>query len=62
MLLHLEDHVDGRGHGEAFAGDAQRLVDGRHVHFFKLHVHRGTGNLNYLANVLCHICLPKVFP
>ena len=54
VLLHLEDDADGRGHGEAVAGDAQRLVDGRHRRFFKLHVYRGTGNLNYLADVLCH--------
>jgi hypothetical protein len=54
MLLYLEDHIDGRGHVEAIAGDAQRLVDGRHRLFFKLHVHRGTGNLDYLADVLCH--------
>ena len=39
---------------KALAGDAQRLVDGRHRRFFKLHVHRGTGDLNYLADVFCH--------
>ncbi len=54
MLLNLENHRDGRGHGKALAGDAQRLVDGRHRRFFKLHVHRGTGDLNYFADVLCH--------
>ncbi len=54
VLLHLENDADGRGHGETFAGDAQRLVDGRHRRFFKLHVHRGTGDLDYLADVLCH--------
>ena len=58
VLLHFEDDVDRRGHVEAVAGHAQRLVNRRHRRFFKLHVHRGTGNLNYLANVLCHIlCL-----
>ena len=61
VLLHLEDHADGRGHGEAVAGDAQRLIDGRHRRFFKLHVHRGTGDLNYLADVLCHFCLLSDF-
>jgi hypothetical protein len=54
VLLHFEDDVDGRGHGEAVADDAQRLIDGRHRRFFKLHVDRRTGNLNYLADVLCH--------
>ncbi len=44
----------GVGHREALAGDAQRLIDGRHRRFFKLHVYRGTGDLNYFADVLCH--------
>ena len=52
VLLHFENDVDGRGHVEAVAGDAQRLVDGRHRRFFKLHVHRGTGNLECLY----HFC------
>ncbi len=30
VLLDFEDDVDGRGDGEAVAGDAQRLIDGRH--------------------------------
>ena len=54
VLLHLENHVDGRRDGEAIADDAQRLVDGRHGRFFKLHVHGGTGDLDYFANVFCH--------
>ncbi len=59
VLLHLEDDVDRRGNVEAVADDAQRLVDGRHRRFFKLHVDGGTGDLNYFANVLCHkFCLP----
>ena len=35
VLLHFEDHVNRRGHGEALAGDANRLIDRRHVHFFE---------------------------
>ena len=54
MLLDLEDDADGRGHGETVAGDAQRLIDGRHRRFFKLHVHGRTGDLDYLADILCH--------
>jgi hypothetical protein len=54
VLLHFENHADGRGNLEALAGDAQRLIDGRHRCFFKLHVHRGTGDLDYLADILCH--------
>ena len=58
VLLHLEDHIDGRGHGEAVARDAQRLIDGRHGRFFKLHVHGRAGDLNYFADVFCHLfCL-----
>ena len=54
VLLHFEDDVDGRGHVEAVAGDAQRLVDGRHRRFFKLHVYGRTGDLDYFADVFCH--------
>src|ERR1019366_7257189 len=60
-LLHLENDADRRGNGEPLARNMQRLVDGRHRRFFKLHVHRGTGDLDYLADVLCHICLPKCY-
>ena len=54
VLLHFENDVDRRGHVEAVADDAQRLVNRRQCPFGKLHVHRGTGNLNYLSNVFCH--------
>ncbi len=54
VLLHLENHADGRGDGEAVAGDAQRLIDGRHGCFFKLHVDCRTRNLNDFADVFCH--------
>ena len=58
VLLDFEDDADGRGDGEAVAGDAQRLVDGRHRRFFKLHVYGRTGDLDYFACVLCHcFCL-----
>src|ERR1035437_2906085 len=62
VLLDFKNDADGRGYGEALAHDAQRLVDGRHRRFFKLHVHRGTGDLDYLADILCHFfCLPKCY-
>ena len=54
VLLHFEDHVDGRGDREAVAGDAQRLIDGRHGCFFKLNVYGRAGDLNYFADVFCH--------
>ncbi len=54
VLLDLEDDADGRGDGEAVADDAQRLIDGRHGRFFKLHVYGGAGDLDYFADVLCH--------
>jgi len=58
VLLDFEDYRNGRGHGEALADDAQRLIDGRHRRFFKLHVHRGTRDLDYLADIFCHFfCL-----
>ena len=55
VLLHLEDDVDGRGDLEALAGDAQRLIDGRHGGFFKLNVYGGAGDLNDFADVFCHV-------
>ena len=44
VLLHLENHADGRGNGEAVAGDAERLVDGRHRRLLQTaRLRRGTG-------------------
>jgi hypothetical protein len=54
VLLDFENNADGRGHREAIAGNAQRLIDRRHRRFFKLHVDCRTGNLDNLADVLCH--------
>ncbi len=54
VLLHFENHVDRVGHGEAVADDFQRLVNRRHGAFGELHVHRGTGNLNYVSNSFWH--------
>ena len=54
LLLDFEDDVDGRRNVEAFAGDAQRRVDGRQRRFGKLHVHRGTCDLNYVSDVFSH--------
>src|SRR5271157_5882795 len=55
LLLHFEDDIDGLGNFEAFAGDAQRRVDRRQRALGKLHVHRGTCNLNDVSDVLWHI-------
>ncbi len=55
LLLDFQDDVDGRGNVEAFAGDAQRRVDGRQRRLGKLHVHRGTCDLNYVSDVFCHM-------
>jgi hypothetical protein len=57
VLLDLEDDVDGRGDGEAVADDAQRLVDRGHGRLFELHVDCRAGNLNYFADVFCHVLL-----
>ena len=54
VLLHLDDDVQRLGHNEALADNAQRLIDGRHGRFFKLHVDCRARNLNYFADVLCH--------
>ena len=40
VLLHLENHIDGIGHGEAVAHDLHGLIDRRQLPFGKLHVHR----------------------
>ncbi len=60
VLLDLENYGNGRGHGEAVAGDAQRLIDGRHGRFFKLDVYGGAGDLDYFADVFCHCSLPSL--
>ncbi len=54
VLLHLKHDRDGFGRRKALAGDAQRLIDGRHRRFFKLHVYGRAGDLNHFADVLCH--------
>ena len=54
VLLHFENHVDRVGHGEAVADDFERLVNRRHGALDKLHVHGGTGNLNYVSNSFWH--------
>jgi hypothetical protein len=55
LLLHFQDDVDGRGHVETITGDAQRRVDGRQRRRGKLHVHRGTCDLNNVSDVFCHM-------
>ena len=54
VLLHFEDHVDGRGDGEAVAHNAQRFVNRRQVAFVKLHINCRSGNLNYMSDILWH--------
>ena len=54
LLLHFQDDVDGRGDGEALAGDAQRRVDRRQRRLGKLHVDRGTRDLNDVSDILSH--------
>ena len=54
VLLHFENDVDRAGHGEAVADDLQRLVNRRQLALGKLHVHRGTGDLNYVSDVFWH--------
>ena len=54
MLLHLENHVDGAGHGEAVAHDFHGLINRRQLPLGKLHVHRRTRNLNYMSYVFWH--------
>jgi len=51
MLLHLENHVNGTGDGEAIAHHSHRLIDRREVAFVKLHVNRRSRNLNYVSDV-----------
>ncbi len=60
VLLDFKNDADGRGDGEAVADDAQRLIDGRHGRFFKLHVYGGAGDLDYFADVFCHCSLPSL--
>ena len=54
MLLHLENHVDGIGHGEAVAHHFHGLVDRRQLPFGKLHVHRRPRDLNDMSYVFRH--------
>ena len=54
VLLHFENDVDRRRDREAVAHHAQRLIDGRHLADFELHVHGGTGDLDYVSNIFWH--------
>src|SRR5215813_10838838 len=54
VLLHFEDDVDGLRHLEAFAGDAQCLVNRGQARFAELHVHSRSRNLDYVSNVFWH--------
>ena len=55
VLLHFKNDVNRRRNVEAFAHHTHGLIDRRQVALGELHVHRGTGDLNYFANVVCHI-------
>src|SRR3954470_24133164 len=54
VLLHFENDVDRRGNVEAVTDDAQGLVNGRHRRLGELHVHSGTGDLNYVSDIFWH--------
>src|SRR5580704_9678797 len=51
VLLHFQNDVDWRRHGEALADDAKRLVDGGHGAFDELHVDGGASDLNYVSDI-----------
>ena len=61
LLLDFQDDVEWVGNVVAFAGDAQRRVDGRQRRLGELHVHRGTCDLNYVSNVFRHRNLSQLF-
>src|SRR5215472_13693122 len=54
VLLHFENHVDGIGDAETFADHLQRLINGRHGGFLKLHVHRWSCNLYDVSDIFWH--------
>ncbi len=55
MLLHLENHVDGSGHGEAIAHHPHRLINRRQFAFGELDVYRWPRDLNYLSYIFSHM-------
>ena len=61
VLLHFDDDVDFPRHLEAFAGDADGVVDGGQILLLELHVHHRADDLHHLAHVLVlagvHVCL-----
>jgi uncharacterized RmlC-like cupin family protein len=54
VLLHFKDDVDRSGHSETVAHHAKGLVNRWHGPLVELHVHSGTGDLNYVSNILSH--------
>ena len=54
VLLHFQNHSDRIRHVETVADHFERLINRRHRALDKLHVHGGTGNLNYASNSLWH--------
>jgi len=55
VLLYFEDDVDGLWNLEALAGDADRLIDRRHLRLAELHINGRSADANHFANVLfCH--------
>ena len=51
MLLDFKHNIDWPRHLEAIADHAKGLVNGRHGRLGELHVHCGTGDLNYVSDV-----------
>ena len=52
MLLNFADDINLSGHVEAFGGDAQRLINRRHLLLFKFNVNDGADDLHDAAKVL----------
>src|SRR5689334_11877676 len=55
VLFDLEDYVDRRGYLEAVTDNPQCFINGRQVGFAELYVHGGTGDLNHMSEIFCHI-------
>jgi hypothetical protein len=60
VLLDFGDDVDGVGHVEALAGDAQGRVDGRQVAVAELHVEDGADDLDDLAGLAAACAVVRV--
>ncbi len=54
VLLHFYNHIDGRRHIEAGAGNVECRVDGRLLSFRKFDVYGGPDNLRNFSDI-CHL-------